>query len=149
SCWTWTPPRVRGGPRSPCPEPSARSGRGKGESGRFEPGAHLLDGAAEHARDVHLRQADGLADLRLREVEEVAQRDDAPLALPERLRRGGDERTRDAEVVQLVADRERVRQVALERDRHAGGRERGAVAAVGIPRDAHDCAAVPQVTADL
>src|SRR5918995_6263451 len=46
-------------------------------------GADPLQGAAEDPRDVHLRMADPLGDLRLRQVLDEAELQDQPLALVE------------------------------------------------------------------
>jgi hypothetical protein len=50
---------------------------------------------------VDLREADGSTDLGLAQVAEIAEPDDEPLAAIERTSGRGDERTGDADIVQL------------------------------------------------
>ena len=69
----------------------------------------------QYAGDVNLGQADKAADLGLAQVAEVPKRNDAPLPAVERVRRGGHHRTREAQVVDRFAERDRRVEVVLER----------------------------------
>jgi hypothetical protein len=107
-----------------------RSGSGWSSLGEIE--AHLAERFLQQPAHLDLRESDCRADLGLAQIAEVAQPDDQPLAAIERACGRGDERTGDADVVQLHrsnrfhlvvhgrggAERRHQRRVVLEVSRH-------------------------------
>src|SRR5207244_5709056 len=102
--------------------------------------ADLLQGSPDQARDVHLRDADLLGELRLRQAVEEAQAEDRPLALVEdaEARREDSTVLRDLVLVLLDADRlERVDVIFVVASAGARGQRERCVRATALERLEH------------
>src|SRR5262249_31118163 len=101
--------------------------------------ADLLQGSSDETRDVHLRDADLLRDLRLRQPFEEAQVEDRPLAVVEHAKAGLEQRAvlRDLVLVLDLAERlERIELLAVLLAAALRQRE-GRVRAAGLERLEH------------